>query len=50
LYAFLISPMSATCSAHDIFLDLMSLIVLHEEWILWSFSLCNFLYPLVISC
>jgi len=45
LYAFLISPMYATCPAHLSFLDLITLIILGELYMLQSSSLCSLLQP-----
>jgi hypothetical protein len=49
LYAFLFSPMRATCSSRLILYDLITLIVLGEESKLWSSPLCSFLQPPVTS-
>jgi hypothetical protein len=42
-------PIRATCSVHRALLDLVILIILGEEYKLWTSSLCSFLQPHVAS-
>jgi len=45
VYTFLTSPIRATCLAHLIPLDLITLIIFDDMCNLWSSSLCSLLHP-----
>jgi hypothetical protein len=48
LYAFLNFTVSATCPAHHILVDFITLIIFGKEHKFWSCSSCSFLHPFVI--
>jgi hypothetical protein len=48
VYAFLASPVDSVCSAHLMLLNLVTPIILGDDYKLWRSSLCNFLHPPVI--
>jgi hypothetical protein len=48
-YTFHFSFIRATCPAHLVIIDLIILIIIGEEYKLWSSFLCSFLYLPVIS-
>jgi hypothetical protein len=50
LRSFLLSAMRTTYTAHLILLYLIILIILCEDYKLWSYSLCSFLQCLITSC
>ena len=49
VYTSTVSLIRVTCRANHTLLDFMTRTILGEEYRSWSFSLCSFLYSLVIS-
>jgi len=45
MYEFLTSPTPATCLVRLMLFDLVTLMILRQEYKLWSSSLCSLLQP-----